>query len=151
MGKLDGVTGAWIWVTQGTDPGAGSGYGITVDNAGSVFVTGQFEGTVLAFPGHPPVPGSGNLDVFVAQLNAATGACVSAVAGGGAAGDIGRSIAFLPAVPGTPPGGMVYVTGEYASNPATFGGTVLGNASVPGITDLFVSNLAVTGAGLTWL
>ncbi|HYE80197.1 MAG TPA: hypothetical protein VEI97_19645, partial [bacterium] len=149
VGKLNGVTGVWMWVTQGLDPGVGSGYGICVDNAGSVYVTGKFEGTFVIFPPMPPLPGSGGNDVFVAKFDANTGQCVDRVAGGGANGnDVGRSIAWLPQIPGTPPGGLLFVTGEFTSPVAIFGSGGVGNAGGGGTSDIFVSQLSA--AVLNW-
>ncbi len=66
-GTSNGCNGTALWSKRFGDNGYQGGYGIGVDAAGNVLVTGQFNGTV-DFGGGPHT-GMGNTDIFVAKLD----------------------------------------------------------------------------------
>ncbi|NUO47490.1 MAG: hypothetical protein HOV80_01395 [Polyangiaceae bacterium] len=69
VAKLD-PAGNHLWSKQfGGSPTNANGYGMTVDVAGNVILTGGFSGTVSF--GGSPLTGAGGTDVFVAKLDAA--------------------------------------------------------------------------------
>ena len=140
VAKLDGFSGAWLWATAGLGPGADIGYDVAVDNAGSVYITGQF-GSQIAFPSLTPLFSTGGLDAFVAKFDAATGAPLVRLGGGGIGNDVGRSLVVIPG------GTSLYVTGDYQSGTATFGSPLVNVGA--GTSDIFVAQLPTTVAAWT--
>ena len=140
VAKLDGASGNWLWVAQGAGAGDDTGYGIAVDGANNVYVTGRFDTPSVQFTPLAPLVGSGGFDVFVVQLNATTGVPIANVAGGGALHDVGYSLAYDAGA------NSLYVTGEYQSGTATFGAPITNVAA--GTADVFVAQL--TGGALAW-
>jgi hypothetical protein len=134
--------GNFVWVKSFADSSAG-GVGITVDNAGFVYCTGTFSGTVDFDPG----PGVANLvdvgnvaDVFLLKLNS-NGEYVWAKRMGGPDADEGFSVA-------TDADGNVYSTGLFTStadfDPDSLASFLLYNASTHW-WDVFVSKLDASG------
>jgi hypothetical protein len=123
-------------------PGGGGndyGYGIALDGH-DVAITGFFE--FSASFGPASISSAGNFDVFVARYNSISGTVNSAVSAGGSDGDGGRAV-----VAGN--FGVMYVTGSFKSNPASFGTNSI--TSVGGSQDVFVARLnanLVTGTDL---
>ena len=92
--KLD-TDGNFIWAKSIGEAAPSLGYDITIDNAGNIYTTGYFMGTVDFDPG----PGEFNLtsgfsDIFVSILDT-DGSFVSALAMGGFIGGMGEEIPFL--------------------------------------------------------
>lgn len=68
VAKLD-TSGNWIWATKaGSAGGSDNGIGISVDNAGNSFITGEFAATAL-FGAHS-VYSNGETDLFAAKIDA---------------------------------------------------------------------------------
>ncbi|MCA9513950.1 MAG: hypothetical protein KC635_03310 [Myxococcales bacterium] len=129
-----------VWQAGGTTANptfdANAALGLAADPSGDVYVSGYFVGD--ADFGGTTLSSAGELDVFVARLAPATG-WVWARAGGGAATDYGYGVAYAGA-------GGVFATGNFKSDPATFGGATLHAPSATNAA-LFLVNLASDG---TW-
>lgn len=125
VGKLDGA-GAWVWAVSSKTASAAMGFGIAVDGAGEVHVTGSFDGPTTF--GVTALAPAGGKDIFVARVK--DGAWLSAVSAGGAGDDRGNAVAVDGA-------GAAVVTGQIAGT-ASFGSTTL---TAQGETDLFVARL----------
>jgi uncharacterized repeat protein (TIGR01451 family) len=136
--------GAFEWAGQfggSSSSDYDEGKGIAVDGAGSVYVTGFFEGTADFDPG----PGTSNLtssgleDVFVAKL-ASSGAYAWARRIGNSNTDQGRDIAVDGA-------GNVYVTGDFQGTVDFDPGPGSVNLASDGSgKDLFVVRLSSSGS-----
>lgn len=109
-----------------------SGFGIAVDGAGNVYVTGAYSGTATF--GTTPKTSAGLTDIFVAKYNN-SGNLLWIQSAGGAGEDYGNVIAVDGA-------GNVYVTGTYSST-ATFGST---NKTSAGSYDVFIAKYNSAGA-----
>ena len=113
---------------------------LAADANGNIYLAGGFEGTIsLSNLGLTSV---GGRDVFVAKWNQASRRFVWAQRAGG----IGDDYATVLAVNGT----SLYVTGEFTSNNAFFGNSIVLNSN-PG-SDVFVTKLTDAGqtATFTW-
>ncbi len=66
VAKMD-ENGNWLWVTQAGGIGWDGGFGITINNAGNCYVTGNFRETAT-FGSHS-LTSSGENDIFAAKLN----------------------------------------------------------------------------------
>ena len=64
-------SGVSLWLRRFESQGSGTAYGVAMDDAGDVMVTGWFRDTVDF--GGGPLAGLGNLDVFVAKLSGLDG------------------------------------------------------------------------------
>ncbi|WP_305013236.1 T9SS type A sorting domain-containing protein [Hymenobacter mellowenesis] len=109
VAKLDGATGAWLWVQQAgfgnANTGTDIGRAVAPDGAGGVLVAGTFDGPALRV-GATVLQNVGNgTDLFVARLDAATGAWGWAVSTGhGTVADLAADAQ-----------GNAYLTGEFGS------------------------------------
>src|SRR6266568_636616 len=125
--------------------GSGSdfGFGVAVDGSGNAYVTGQTNSTEATFPVTvgPDLTFNGNIDAFVAEVNAAGTALVYCGYIGGSGVDVGHGVAVDGA-------GNAYVVGETGSTEATFPVTVGPDLTFnSGGTDAFVAKVgAVTTA-----
>ncbi|WP_192823092.1 SBBP repeat-containing protein [Rufibacter sp. LB8] len=120
--------GNLLWARRAGGTSYDDGLGVAVDGAGSVFVTGTFQGSAVF--GNTTLTSAGGYDMFIAKYDAA-GVAQWAQKAGGAGLDESRGIA----VDGL---GSVYITG-YIQQPVTFGATTLsknGNGY-----DIFVAKL----------
>jgi hypothetical protein len=150
VAKLD-AQGNYLWAVRAGGELEDFATALALDNTGHVFVAGHFKSYSLGFgPGVPALfNSSGGYEVFVARLDAATGAWQWARRAGGRGNDLTQGLAVDPA-------GSVYVAGEvqtgYHSNSfqtvvADFGPFVLAS---PGATwvdpRLFVAKLDGQGA-----
>lgn len=121
---------------------ANAGFCVTTDAAGSVYVTGSFQGISIDFnPGLGPVTlSSGNVnvgDIFFAKYTAA-GNCTWAKGIIGSSG-IGRSIALDA-------GGNVYITGQFQGTNIDFDpGAGVANLSSSGVNDIFFAKYDAGG------
>jgi len=129
VAKLD-PDGAVVWATRAGGTGLDKGYGIATDGQGNCFVTGHFLGTAIF--GNTTLTAVGNVDVFIAKLDA-SGAFVWAKGFGGTAGDLGQGIAADAL-------GNSYVTGNFSGTVA-FGATTLQSPS----DDVFITKLDPDG------
>ncbi len=121
--------------------GADQGNGIAVDSAGSAYVTGSTDSFDFPTANSLQATYSGQVDAFVAKINAAGSALVYSTYFGGGGVDYGYSIAVDSA-------GSAYVTGYTESiNFPTM--TPLQGASGGG-GDAFVSKLDPTGTALVY-
>jgi len=120
-------------------------YGIAVDDAGNAYVTGYTASTEATFPVFkgPDLTHNGNLDVFVAKVNAAGTALDYCGYIGGAGPDFGRGIAVDAA-------GNAYVTGNTFSTEATFPVAAGSDLSQNGQSDAFIAKVEADGKGLAY-
>jgi hypothetical protein len=130
--KLD-ANGDVQWAKSGGGTGSDGAYGLAVDNAGNVVMTGSFAAGNLSF-GTQTVSGTADGNFYVAKFegNGTIGWLKSNSSNGSSSG---RALA----VDGS---NNVYVTGGYTAQPFTFG-----TATVPnmGSSDVFVSKLSSAG------
>ncbi len=119
-----------------------TGYGIAVDDAGNAYVTGGTESTAASFPVliGPDLTANGNVDVFVAKINAAGTELVYSGYIGGGDTDQGNGIA----VDGS---GNAYVAG------LTRGMLTMGGPDTSyngGSFDAFVAKINAAGSALVY-
>lgn len=128
--KLDSA-GSFLWARRLGGTGHDDGFGIGLDGAGSVYVTGQFRGTADFDPGSGTfnLISAGGADIFVAKLTGA-GNFVCAQRAGGTGDDFGNALTVDGA-------GAVYVTGGFEGT-GTIGPATLTSA---GSRDVFVAKL----------
>lgn len=135
--------GTTLWsISAGANDSDQQANGIAVDAAGDVFVVGTF-GTEMSF-GAPcaPLISKGLQDAFFAKLDGATGKCKWAKSLGGAAVQIGKSIAVS--------GAHLYITGTFAGSsgfPDPAGACPLVNA---GADDVFVAKIDPSSGECIW-
>lgn len=97
--------GNLVWVVSAGGTQADIGNAINVDNNGNVVITGEFAGTAK-FGTFTLNSTAGNVNVFTAKLDSATGNFIWAKSGVGPHTDRGLGIACDPS-------GNVYVTGQF--------------------------------------
>jgi len=123
--------GTCQWVIMAGGTGSTFGYGIKVENASSVYVTGYFSGTAVF--GSTSLSSSGGYDVFVAKISQG-GEWLWAQKNGGSGNSYGLGIAIGAS-------SDVYVTGYFLST-TSFGGTSLTNS---GSDDVFIAKMSSSG------
>ena len=126
VAKMD-TTGNWLWATKAGGSSADYGHSIAIDDNGNSYVTGEFVGTATF--GSYVIYSSGNLDIFVAKMDA-NGNWLWATKAGGSNFDQGYGIAIDDYT-------NSYVTG-YFGGTATFGSYSLTSS---GSYDIFVAML----------
>lgn len=127
-------SGVTLWAKRfGSAAAFEYAYGLALDAAGDVLVTGAFYGTV-GFGG-PTLTSAGGYDVHLVKLAAASGAHVWSKRFGGTADDYGNAVAVDA-------GGAITLAG-YFRNTADFGGGALASA---GGQDAFVARFSPAGA-----
>jgi len=131
VAKVD-ASGNLTWNTYMGSSGSDTGYGITVNGSGNVFVIGSTSGTW----GSPARAYSAGIDAFTARLNS-SGSLTWNTFLGSSAGDEGNAIALDGS-------GNVFVTG---SSDATWGSPVM--AYTAGLDDGFVAKLDFTAPTVT--
>jgi PKD repeat protein len=139
---LRAQTPEWLWAVGAGGIGEDSGYDITIDSAGNLYVTGYYFETSNFGPF--TLVSSGGADIFAAKIDT-SGNFIWAVSAGGTSGDYGREIAVDGA-------GNIYLNG-YFNGTATFGPHTLNSA---GLDDIFTAKLdpqgnfiwAVRGGGI---
>lgn len=128
------------------------GHGIAVDRAGNVYVTGETTSDEISFPGGAgfgAIVGldrqfGGKSDAFVAKINGAGTEVLYCTYIGGAGNDFGLGIMVDDS-------GAAYVTGETASDAASFPATRGPDLSFNGgVYDAFVAKLNPEGTGLDY-
>jgi hypothetical protein len=126
----------WEWAKSHSGNGDNSGYQISTDAAGNVFVTGIFNSPTIAF-GTTTLNSAGKGDIFVAKYNA-SGNVLWAKSAGGTADDWGFGIA-------TDLAGNVFVTGYFNSLSCVVGTTTLTNANTVATSDIFIVKYDASG------
>ncbi len=134
VAKLD-AAGTWQWVAQGGGTEMDFGYGLAVDGADNIFLTGYFRSPVATFGPHTLIS-AGVGDAYVARLSPA-GVWEWVRRAGGATEDNGQGLALDRF-------GNVYIAGYLDSPIADFGPFTLTNSSQ---STGFVAKLDPTG---TW-
>lgn len=130
VAKLD-ATGAWQWAVRAGGTGYDSNYGMVIDAAGSVYMTGSFSsptadfGTTTLFNGSTPHVSNGVQyfpgDVYVAKVSA-TGTFQWAVSAGGDGNDYGSTVTVDRS-------GCLGITGYFDGPTARFGTFTLVNSA----------------------
>ncbi len=133
VAKLD-TNGNWLWANLAGGAGSDYGCGITCDENGNCYATGNFTG--IATFGTTTFTSNGSADIYIAKLDS-NGNWLWANLAGGIGGDYGCGIA-------TDNGGNCYATGVF-TNSAAFGTTTL---TETGNGDIFATKLDTTG---NWL
>ncbi len=133
VAKLD-TSGNWLYAEKAGGSDYESGFGISTDSDGNVYVTGSFQG--IAGFGSFTLNSSGDYDIFVAKLDT-SGNWLYAEKAGGSNYDKGYGIS-------TDSDGSVYVTGHFVDT-ASFGSFTLTGS---GINDIFVAKMDTNG---NWL
>jgi hypothetical protein len=140
VAKFD-ASGAHLWSNGYGDDGdalGALGFGVAVDAADNVIVTGEMQGTV-DFGGGLLV-GPGFTDIFLAKYDA-NGTHVWSKVFGGPTGDQGRGVAVDAA-------DNVIMAGRYSGNFVDFGGGPLSNAGTTVNFDVFVVKFDPSGVHL---
>lgn len=135
VAKIDASTGNVLWGRQFGGAGDQKCESVTIDSNGNVIIAGNYGGT-LSFGGgttdFPAVAATDVLRLYVAKLDGATGAAISAKTWGTA----GLNDAFAVTVDSSD---NIIVAGAISGN-VDFGGTV-GTITSPGLYDAFVAKL----------
>lgn len=131
ISKLD-TNGNFIFTTKAGGTGSDYGRGITVDNNGNCYITGDF--TATATFGTTSLLTSGNADIFVAKLNS-TGTHLWAKKAGRDNTDIGYGI-------GVDANANVYISGIYVGN-AQFSNLTLASNNFQ--LDIFIAKYNTNG------
>ena len=134
VAKLD-PNGNWMWVVQAGGPDGDEGYGIALDSASNVYVTGKFR-DIASFGSHT-LTAHYYYDIFVGKLDTNGNWLWATKAGWLNTYGLVFSIALDSA-------GNAYVTGWF-SGTATFGSHTL---TASGMWDVFVGKLDAAG---NWL
>ena len=121
------------------------GYGIAVDGSGCAYVTGIAWSTEGTFPDTvgPDLIHNGNVDAFVAKVNAGGTALLYCGYIGGLTSDYGNGIAVDSS-------GSAYVTGDTASTEGTFPDTVGPDTTHNDDFDAFVAKVSANGTVLDY-
>jgi hypothetical protein len=125
-----------LWKKHFGDADLQVGFGVAVDAAGNVLLTGSFSGSIDF--GGGPLTSAGLDDVFIAKLNAAAGGFVWAARFGDASEQNGTSIASDAA-------GNAVITGRFKGS-VNFGG---GSMSAGAMDNIFVAKFT-SGGQLMW-
>ena len=136
--KLDSL-GNLIWAKNIGGTGGDQGNSITIDTAGNIFITGQFQHTVDFDPGAgiSNLTSTGSTDIFVLKLDS-SGNFIWAKGFGGTATDVGLSIAADLI-------GNVYTTGYFAGSADFKPGPGSSFLTSNGGYDVFVQKLNSNG------
>ena len=130
VAKLDSC-GAWQWAKKAGGTSWDYARGITIDEAGNVYVLGDFSGT--AHFGSYSLTSIGSNDIFIAKINS-NGTWLWASQAGGANMDVGNAITIDDA-------GSSYITGIF-ENVAHFGSYYIQGS---GSYDIFVAKINTDG------
>ena len=130
-----GGTVAWAQQIGANGFDYGRGAAATLDPDGALYVTGSFENTILV--NQDILVSAGFSDVLVARIDAASGALVWGVRGGGSGFDIGNDLAVIPTHVGATTLSL-YTTGYVDGNGAFSKGTRSVSYTSHGGLDAFV-------------
>ncbi len=136
--KLD-ANGNFVWAGKFASTSNGFGNGISVDNNGNVYTTGNFQGSTDFDPGAGIVSFNsfGGYDIFVSKLDS-NGNYVWAKQMGGASDEAGNSIK-------TDGAGNVYSTGYFQATADFDPSSAVNNLTSEGSTDIYISKLDANG------
>jgi hypothetical protein len=134
LAKYD-PSGNLMWVKQGGDDYDDVAWSVTVDNAGKIYVAGEFIGGAMF--GGSQVISNGSTDVFVACYDN-SGTVLWAKGAGGSMIDRARGI--------NTNGTDIFITGQFGAT-ATFGSK---SATAADSSDIFIAGLDPSG-NFTWL
>lgn len=135
LAKYD-KNGNVVWAKHAGDTGNDQGNGIVMDNAGNLYVTGFFNGTVTF--GNLPSLSSTFDDIFIVKYDT-LGNALWAVKAGGATSDRGNGISADTL-------GNIYITGYFSGSAATFGS--LPSLSSSGSNDAFIAKYDTSGTAV---
>lgn len=138
VSKLD-ASGGLLWAERMGGTGFDAGNGLALDDSGSVFTTGYFQGTADFDPsaGTAQLTSAGGYDVFVHGMDG-DGNFGWARAMGGVEDDYGNSVAVDTA-------GNLYGLGDFEGTAAFDFGAGAANLTSAGQADIFVSRLSRNG------
>jgi len=136
LGKWD-TNGNLVWVVQAGDDWDDVGWGLTVDNLGNSYVTGEFHANA-AFGTHTITAMTSSGDAFIAKYDPLGNAQWAQRFGGGLS-DRGRAAAI--------DANNVYITGEYAGT-ATSGSYSVTSADSG---DIFIASFNNTTGAAGWI
>jgi uncharacterized repeat protein (TIGR01451 family) len=121
------------------------GNAIAVDSDGNAYITGETNSLETSFPtvAGPDRNFNGNVDAFVAKLNAAGTALIYAGFIGGTGDDRGKAIAVDS-------GGNAYITGDTTSTQISFPVITGPDLTHNGATDAFVAKVNASGTALSY-
>lgn len=132
VGALFGIPGQALWVQHAGAGGDDQAKAIAHDSVGNLVVVGQFRNSIQL--GTSTLTSVGGFDIFVAKLDANTGAVVWAKRFGGSGDDDALSLALNDA-------DEIFITGSVSSS-VDFGGGLLMNA---GNLDGYILGLDAAG------
>ena len=135
--------GNFVWSDRMGGSRPDEGWGLALDGAGSLYVTGDFEGTANFGGLTLSSPSIYHINIYVVQVQAATGAVTWAdgwVSSLSNYGESGRGLV-------TDSAGNIYVTGEFCGT-VKFGSTTL-SATGSDPRNAFVAELS-PGGGVVW-
>jgi hypothetical protein len=134
VAKVNPAGAAFTYAGYIGGSGTDGGLGISVDAAGNAYLSGYTDSTQSTFPVTlgPDLTFNGSMDAFIAKINAAGNALISAGYVGGSGDEYGYSIA-------TDAAGNAYLTGFTDSTQATFPVTVGPDLTHNGNRDAFVA------------
>ena len=143
VAKYD-ASGALVWAKRAGGSGVDASFGLAVDGAGNVYVTGQFENSATFGAGeaNQTTLSGTSAEIFVAKYDASGALVWAKRAGGPFGGDEGHGIAVDGA-------GNSYVAG-YFDDSATFGAGEANQTTLSGSnTETFIAKYDASGA-LVW-
>jgi len=129
------ASGTHIWSKHFGGPGGSRAYGLAVDSAGDVAVTGKFQSTINF--GGSTFTSAGSDDIFLAKLSGATGGHIWSKQFGSTGQDISTGVAV--------DGSGNFVMAGYFSGSVDFGGGALTASNI----DVFVAKYNSAG-GHVW-
>ncbi len=131
--------GVFSWAKKMGGTGDDAGYGVAVDGAGNVNITGTFSGTANFNPaGTFNLTAVGSFECFVVQLSSA-GAFNWAFSIGGSQVDVGHAIT-------TDNSNNIYITGRFSQTADFDPSAGVQNRTSGGNADIFVAKYSSTGA-----
>lgn len=143
ISKLD-AQGNFVWAKSFGATGDDESYSITTDNAGNVYATGAFTGTVDFDPG----TGTQNLtatvkDIVIIKLNSGGNYVWARNIGGPGSGSTGNT-GVLKSI-AVDASQNVYITGSFNGTADFDPGTGISNLSSAGAFDIYISKLDASG------
>jgi len=124
-----------LWSKRFGGSYADTGYSVSVDSSGNVYITGYFSSSTIDFGGGALTnANAGDYDIFLARFDS-NGNHLWSKSFGGSSSDYGTSVSVDSS-------GNVYITGEFGSSTIDFGGGALTNA---GGWDIFLAKFDSNG------
>jgi hypothetical protein len=134
IAKYDGA-GNNLWARSAGTSLVDANSGIAVDGTGNIYITGDFQGSGLAF-GTSTLTGSGSGDVYIAKYDP-SGNAVWGRSAGGSGGDKGYGIT-------ADAGGNAYITGYFSGATITFGTNTFTNTTT-NVLEVFIAKYDAAG------